>query len=339
MRVENKDWRAIFWQEDTVCWIDQRFLPSRFIIVHAESPESVAQAIESMQVRGAPTIGAAAAFGLALAYLRDRSRFENYWLNRFRRTRPTAVNLFHACNYMQSCAEEGGGSESMIQAAHAYADTEVKNNRVMGEKVAALLAIGKRRILTHCNAGWLAAVDWGTALSGIYHLARSGESPFVWVDETRPRLQGAKLTAWELDQENIDCKLQADSAAAWMMARGKVDAIVVGADRIASNGDVANKIGTYMLSLAAQEHGIPFYVVAPGSTFDAGCATGQSITIEERADEELVEIAAETNGTRKCLQLAPAGIIANNPAFDVTPAEKITAIISETRVWQPSSGS
>ena len=200
--------------------------------------------------------------------------------------------------------------------------------------MASLLAVGKRRILTHCNAGWLAAVDWGTATSGIYHLAQAGESPFVWVDETRPRLQGARLTAWELSQEGVDCRIQADSAAAWMMAQGKVDAIVVGADRIAANGDVANKIGTYALSLAAREHGVPMYVAAPSSTFDAACPAGSDIPIEEREDAELSHVdGVDALGNRHEIQISAAGVVGNNPAFDVTPYTNITAIVSEHGIW------
>ncbi|MFQ5519547.1 MAG: s-methyl-5-thioribose-1-phosphate isomerase, partial [Mariprofundus sp.] len=258
MRVNNCHYRAVNWDNESagVQWIEQRLLPHCFKQLSSSNPEDVAVAIESMQVRGAPSIGATAAYGLALAWKQDEARFFDHWLPRFSSTRPTAVNLFHACDAMQTCADSSPTAKQMIERADAYADAEVAANKSMGETMAALLAVGERRILTHCNAGWLAAVDWGTATSGIYHLAQAGEKPFVWVDETRPRLQGARLTAWELNQEGIDCRIQADGAAAWMMAQGRVDAIVVGADRIAANGDVANKIGTYALSLAAREHGV-----------------------------------------------------------------------------------
>ena len=196
--------------------------------------------------------------------------------------------------------------------------------------------VGERRIQTHCNAGWLATVDWGTALSGIYHLARAGESPSVLVDETRPRLQGAKLTAWELSQEGVPCNIQADGAAAWMMAQGKVDAVVVGADRIAANGDVANKIGTYMLALAAREHGIPFYVAAPESTFDLKCSSGKEIPIEERGEREVLQVEGiNRRGEMDSVRITVEGVGANNPAFDVTPNHLITAIISEQGIWRP----
>ena len=327
------------WQDGAVVWIEQRLLPHRFELVTNRNPEAVAEAIETMQVRGAPTIGATAAFGLALAYQHERERFATHWLPRFRRTRPTAINLFHACDHMAALARDGASTAQMVDGAVAYADAEVARNRVIGEHLAGLLAVGERRILTHCNAGWLAAVDWGTALSGIYCLARAGESPFVWVDETRPRLQGMRLTAWELMQEGIACRVQVDNAAAWMMARGKVDAIVVGADRVAANGDVANKIGTYMLSLAAREHGVPMYVAAPSSTFDPACETGVGIPIEERQADEVLEMDG-LDGSSNVVQvrIGPAGVDANNPAFDVTPAGHISAIVSEKGIWRPGLG-
>ncbi|MDX8411892.1 MAG: S-methyl-5-thioribose-1-phosphate isomerase [Mariprofundaceae bacterium] len=339
LKVAGKNHRAVEWVDDAVVWIEQRLLPHRFELITSRDPEAVAVAIESMQVRGAPTIGATAAFGLALAFQQDRQRFEEHWLPRFRRTRPTAVNLFHACDQMAALAADDVSAEQMADAAMAYADAEVACNRTIGAYLAALLAVGERRILTHCNAGWLAAVDWGTAVSGIYCLARAGESPFVWVDETRPRLQGMRLTAWELMQENVDYKLQADNAAAWMMAQGKVDAIVVGADRIAANGDVANKIGTYMLALAAREHGVPFYVAAPSSTFDPACADGGGIPIEQREAVEVIEVDgvdARENVIR--LRIAPQGAAVNNPAFDVTPAACVSGIVSEKGLWRPGCG-
>lgn len=340
MRVAGKNYRAVNWLADgpveagMVQWIEQRKLPHCFEQVTSRNPEAVAVAIESMQVRGAPTIGATAAYGLALAWAVDQERFFSHWLPRFRSTRPTAVNLFHACNAMKECAGRSVSKAEMIECAQAYAEAEVAANRKIGECMAGFLAVGKRRILTHCNAGWLAAVDWGTATAGIYHLARAGESPFVWVDETRPRLQGARLTAWELSQEKINCRIQADGAAAWMMAQGKVDAIVVGADRIAANGDVANKIGTYALSLAARQHGVPMYVAAPASTFDADCANGQDIPIEMREGSELSHMdGVDANGLMHEIGVAAAGVPANNPAFDVTPFENLTAIVSENGVW------
>jgi methylthioribose-1-phosphate isomerase len=291
-----------------------------------------------MQVRGAPTIGAAAAYGLALAWKQDPESFFIHWLPRFRATRPTAVNLFYACDMMEQAAHgmSSVDADRMIQRAIRYADAEVEANMRMGVHLAEHLARGERRILTHCNAGWLAAVDWGTATSGIYQLQNAGETPFVWVDETRPRLQGARLTAWEMQQAGIDCRIQADSAAAWMIAQGRVDAIVVGADRIAANGDVANKVGTYMLSLAAREHGVPFFVAAPTTTFDAACVTGAGIRIEMRDDDEVTMMdGVDAKGAACHVRIAAPGVAANNPAFDVTPFANITAIINEEGIWRP----
>jgi len=336
MRVNGKSCRAVCWhgESESVEWIEQRLLPHQFKQVSSRKPEDVAIAIESMQVRGAPSIGATAAYGLALAWQEDEQGFFTHWLPRFRATRPTAINLFHACDTMQNCAEESPTAAQMIERAQAYADAEVAANQRMGQTMADLLAVGERRILTHCNAGWLAAVDLGTATSGIYQLAKAGESPFVWVDETRPRLQGARLTAWELNQEGIDCRIQADGAAAWMMAQGKVDAIVVGADRIAANGDVANKIGTYALSLAAKEHGVPMYVAAPSSTFDTACLTGKDIPIEQRDDDEICRMDGMNEaGELHDVRIAAAGVRANNPAFDVTPSANLTGIVSENGLW------
>jgi len=338
MRVEGRPYRAVAWNasDGVVEWVEQRQLPHRFSLVGSADPEDLAVAIETMQIRGAPSIGAAAAYGLAVAWRHDAARFHSHWLPRMRATRPTAVNLFHACDTMAACAADEPSFATMLARAEAYADAEVANNRAIGEYMAPLLARGRRRILTHCNAGWLAAVDWGTATAGIYQLARSGEKPFVWVDETRPRLQGARLTAWELAQEGLACRIQADGAAAWMMARGEVDAIVVGADRIASNGDVANKIGTYALSLAARQHGVPMYVAAPGSTFDAACPDGNAIPIENRDEAEVLSMdGVDDHGQVRQVRIATAGVAANNPAFDVTPFAHITAIVSERGIWQP----
>ena len=336
MRVGSENFRAVNWhhRSGAVQWVEQRLLPHRFEQCVSIEPERVAVAIESMQVRGAPTIGATAAYGLALAWKEDQGRFFTFWLPRFRKTRPTAVNLFHACDAMQHCAESNPTTEQMIERADAYADAEVEANRHIGVCMAELLAVGERRILTHCNAGWLAAVDWGTATAGIYHLAHAGEKPFVWVDETRPRLQGARLTAWELNQEGVECRIQADGAAAWMMAQGKVDAIVVGADRIAANGDVANKIGTYALSLAAKEHDIPMYVAAPLSTFDDLCLKGADIPIEQRGDDELLSMdGVDSTGRIKRIDVAAADVAGNNPAFDVTPYANLSGIVNENGLW------
>jgi len=340
MRVQGRHWQAVGWdpKRGAVYWIDQRRLPHAFTVRYSRSPEQVARAIEDMAIRGAPSIGAAAALGLALAWKMDPPRFFEHWLPRFRATRPTAVNLFHACAQMEQLAEQSEHFDALIDAAQAYAEREIEANRAIGVHMAERLARGARRILTHCNAGWLAAVDWGTATAGIYQLQRAGEAPFVWVDETRPRLQGARLTAWELQQEGVRCALQADATAAWLMACGKVDAVVVGADRIARNGDVANKIGTYALSLAARAHGIPFYVAAPSTTIDAAAADGAAIPIEQRnADELLYMDGLDEQDAWRRIRIA-ADVEAHNPAFDVTPFAYITAIISERGEFRPAGG-
>lgn len=340
MKVNGTHYRAVYWkpqgQAGEVCWIDQCQLPFQFEIRSSGDPEVVARAIETMEVRGAPSIGAFAALGLALAAITDEKNFESHWLPRFRRTRPTAVNLFHACDAMQDAYTRLGDPHQLAEVAVGYCDAEVARNEQIGKHLAGHLAVGERRILTHCNAGWLAAVDWGTAISGIYQLQQAGESPFVWVDETRPRMQGARLTAWELNQQGVDCRIQADHASAWMMAQGQVDAIVVGADRIAANGDVANKIGTYALSLAAKEHGVPMYVAAPVSTLDLACESGQHIPIETRDDAEvLTATGPDSENTIRTITLAAKGITTNNPAFDVTPFANITGIITEQGIWNP----
>lgn len=339
MRIDGNNYQSVFWNysDGTVQWIEQRLLPHRFELACSDNPVDIVTAIETMQVRGAPSIGAAAAFGLALAWQKDVNHFHSYWLPRMRKTRPTAVNLFHACDIMAQFAETTPSDKAMIECAQAYADSEVIRNRSIGDHLAPLLARGHRRVLTHCNAGWLAAVDWGTATSGIYQLAHAGERPFVWVDETRPRLQGARLTAWELKQEGVDCCIQVDGAAAWRIKKGEVDVIIVGADRIAGNGDVANKIGTYALSLAAREHDVPMYVVAPSSTFDSDCCSGDFIPIENRDESEVLFMeCVDENGLHKRERIGAFGVMASNPAFDVTPFENITAIISEHGVWQPT---
>jgi len=336
MRVNGVYYRAVNWHAESggVQWVEQRLLPHQFKQVSSTNPEHVALAIETMQMRGAPSIGAAAAFGLALAWQQDEARFFEHWLPRFSATRPTAINLFHACDVMQVCAATNPSATQMIACAVAYADAEVAANQRMGQTMAELLAVGERRILTHCNAGWLAAVDWGTATAGIYQLAQAGEQPLVWVNETRPRLQGARLTAWELQQEGIDCHVQADSAAAWMMAQGMVDVIVVGADRIAANGDVANKIGSYALSLAAKEHNVPMYVVAPSSSFDPSCRTGADIPIEYRhANEVCYMDGLDEADQRRHVRIAAVGVQVNNPAFDVTPYANLTGIVNEHGLW------
>lgn len=305
MLVEGKEMRSLWW-DGTLKLIDQHKLPFQLKIFEASSVEKVAYAIKKMVVRGAPAIGCAAAYGMALAEDKEKAA------RMLKRTRPTAHDLFYAVDYMME-------NEGCIEAAHRYVEDIVEKCRKIGEIGEKLIKHGSR-ILTHCNAGALATVDWGTALAPI-RMAKDREI-FVWVDETRPRLQGL-LTSWELKQEGIKHAVIADNAAGYFMKEGEVDMVIVGADRIASNHDVANKIGTYEKAVLAKENGIPFYVAAPISTFDESILDGKKIKIEERDAEEVTKI----------FDYIPPEI--RNPAFDVTPAEYITGIITEKGIIKP----
>jgi len=309
MLVEGEEMRSLWWDEECGCLklIDQRRLPFQLKIFDAESIEDVSYAIKKMVVRGAPAIGCAAAYGMVLADDKEKAA------RILRRTRPTAHDLFYAIDYMLE-------NEGSLEAAHSYVDSTIEKCRKIGEVGEKLIAQGSR-ILTHCNAGALATVDWGTALAPI-RMAKDRDI-FVWVDETRPRLQGL-LTSWELKQEGIKHALIADNAAGYFMSMGEVDMVIVGADRIASNYDVANKIGTYEKAVLAKENGIPFYVAAPASTFDEGISDGRKIKIEERDAEEVTKI----------FDYVPDEV--RNPAFDVTPAKYITGIITENGIIKPS---
>ncbi len=309
MLVEGEEMRSLWWDEECGCLklIDQRRLPFQLKIFDAESIEDVSYAIKKMVVRGAPAIGCAAAYGMVLADDKEKAA------RILRRTRPTAHDLFYAIDYMLE-------NEGSLEAAHSYVDSTIEKCRKIGEAGEKLIAQGSR-ILTHCNAGALATVDWGTALAPI-RMAKDRDI-FVWVDETRPRLQGL-LTSWELKQEGIKHALIADNAAGYFMSMGEVDMVIVGADRIASNYDVANKIGTYEKAVLAKENGIPFYVAAPASTFDEGISDGRKIKIEERDAEEVTKI----------FDYVPDEV--RNPAFDVTPAKYITGIITENGIIKPS---
>jgi len=305
MLVEGKEMRSLWW-DGTLKLIDQRKLPFQLKIFEASSVEKVAYAIKKMVVRGAPAIGCAAAYGMALAEDKEKAA------RMLKRTRPTAHDLFYAVDYMME-------NEGRIEAAHRYVEDIVEKCRKIGEIGEKLIKHGSR-ILTHCNAGALATVDWGTALAPI-RMAKDREI-FVWVDETRPRLQGL-LTSWELKQEGIKHAVIADNAAGYFMREREVDMVIVGADRIASNHDVANKIGTYEKAVLAKENGIPFYVAAPISTFDESISDGKKIKIEERDAEEVTKI----------FDYIPPEI--RNPAFDITPAEYITGIITEKGIIKP----
>jgi S-methyl-5-thioribose-1-phosphate isomerase len=321
MLVNGKHYRTVWFEDDKIRMIDQRILPKEFRIVELKDTNEVADAIRTMVVRGAPAIGATGAYGIALAALKNEGIRES--AKTLRETRPTAYDLFHGIEYVLKGMERG---EDPLRAAEEYADISVESCKKIGEHGASLIKDGYR-ILTHCNAGWLACVDWGSALSPIYFAKRQRKQMFIYVDETRPRLQGAKLTSWELVNEGIDHSVIADNAAGHFMRTKEIDLVVVGADRIARNGDFANKIGTYEKAVLAKENSIPFYVAAPSSTIDFSCESGDKIPIEERGEDEVHFIGNE--------RITPEGIRARNPAFDVTPAKFVTGIITEKGISKP----
>jgi len=337
LKVNGEDYRAVWWEDDAVGFIDQRRLPHRFESERATTVNQVADAISGMAVRGAPTIGVMGAYGLALAAKNGDSLTDAYDL--LLNTRPTAINLKVGLDAVMPAGANAGsytGSASVIAtvlcAARAHDDAEVDAARSIGLHGATLLSHSVR-VLTHCNAGWMAAQDWGTATSPIYAAAREGLSPFVWVSETRPRLQGARITAWEMLNEGIDHRLIADSSGAQLMRQRRVDIVITGADRIAANGDTANKIGTYAHSLAAAANGVPFYIAAPLTTFDRDTPNGESIPIEERdGDEVLFVEGLNDDGEVQRVRVPLQGTRVINPAFDVTPASLITGFITEVGV-------
>lgn len=321
------------WVDDHLEMIDQRILPREFVYIKYWSAPQVAEGIKTMVVRGAPAIGCAAAYGVALEALQFamqtsqdfRIALENAF-DVLGASRPTAVNLFWALKRMRSvwdsCAKEAPPriAEKLLQEAHTISAEDVEINRAMGAHGAALLPDGAR-VLTHCNAGALATAGHGTALGVIRSAVESGKKISVIADETRPFLQGARLTSWEMVQEGIPTTLISDGMAGHMMATGCIDAVVVGTDRVAANGDVANKIGTYMVAVLAHRHQIPFYVACPMSTIDMSTASGAEIPIEERDQQEVLGFAG--------IRTAAEGVSIRNPSFDITPAELVTGIITE----------
>jgi len=332
---------TIDWTGETVVMIDQRKLPASEVYVTCRTAQDVAKAIKTMVIRGAPAIGVAAAMGLALGMRRSKASGTKQFTTEFQKlcelmagTRPTAVNLFWAIERMQKAfAEEaqrgasvGEIADRLMRESHAIHDEDVQSCKAMGAHGATLVP-ENARILTHCNAGALATAGYGTALGVIRAAAEQGKRVAVMADETRPFLQGARLTAWELVKDGIDTTVITDNMAGTMMRLGNVDLVVVGADRIAANGDVANKIGTYSVAVLAREHGIPFYVAAPLSTIDLQTLTGAEIPIEERPEREVTHVG----GAR----LTPEGARIRNPAFDVTPAKFVTAIITERGIAKP----
>ncbi|MGQ9666746.1 MAG: S-methyl-5-thioribose-1-phosphate isomerase [Anaerolineae bacterium] len=334
--------RTIEWHNGRVRMIDQRLLPLEYRVVEYGDYRQVAEAIRDMVVRGAPAIGAAAAFGLALAARQSRATSISELMADLEQaaavlkdTRPTAVNLTWALERMLRRARAGQWQRvddltaALEAEALAIAEEDVAVNRRIGEVGAGIVPDGAN-ILTHCNAGALATVDYGTALGVVRMAVERGKRVHVWVDETRPRLQGARLTAWELMRDGIPMTLIADNAAGHLMRAGKVDLVLFGADRVAANGDVANKIGSYKLAVLARENGIPCYAVSPTSTIDLSLATGDEIPIEERPPEEVTVI----DGRR----IAPEGVPVYNPAFDVTPHRYLTGIITENGIAYPPFG-
>ena len=339
MKVDGTWRRAIELADDrrSVVVLDQRRLPYDVAWVRLASLDDAATAIRDMTIRGAPLIGATAAYGVALALAADPDALEVACAV-LAATRPTAINLAWALAEMRT-ALAGVPRRELVAAAFAHAakicSDDVACNQAIGRHGLALIREAAARrsgpidILTHCNAGWLATVDWGTALAPIYAAHEAGIAVHVWVDETRPRNQGL-LTAWELEHHGVPHTLIADNAAGLLMRAGKVDAVIVGADRIAANGDVANKIGTYLKALACADNGIPFYVAAPRSTLDFACTDGADIPIEERdGDEFRLVHGLDGRGVPSALRLLPAGEDVANPAFDVTPGWLVKAIISE----------
>jgi methylthioribose-1-phosphate isomerase len=332
----SKHVETLRWRDGRLELIDQRILPARFEYVVCDSAAATAAAIRDMVVRGAPAIGCTAAYGVAVEALRMAgflpAEFRQGLEQGFKvlaESRPTAVNLFWALARMRTVWEQIGVqapariAERLLQEAHAIKDEDIQANRDMGAAGAALLP-DTARVLTHCNAGALATAGHGTALGVIRSAVEAGKRISVIADETRPFLQGARLTAWEMVHEHIPVTLISDNMAGFLMSRGEVDAVIVGADRIAANGDVANKIGTYMVAVLARRHGIPFYVAAPLSTIDRALEDGKQIPIEERS-------ASEVLGFRET-HWAAEGVTVRNPAFDVTPAELVTALITEKGV-------
>jgi methylthioribose-1-phosphate isomerase len=335
---------TIAWKDDVIVMVDQRKLPSAEVYVECKSATDVAKAIKSMVIRGAPAIGVAAAMGIALGMERSKASGTRQFATEFQKTcdllaatRPTAVNLFWAIERMKrafSDAALAGESVEQLKArlrreADRIHDEDVASCRAIGSHGAALVP-SDARILTHCNAGALATAGYGTALGVIRGAVEAGKRVRVLADETRPFLQGSRLTAWELVKEGIDTTVITDNMAGALMRDGEIDLVVVGADRIAANGDTANKIGTYTVAVLAKEHGLPFYVAAPWSTVDLSTPDGSQIPIEERNAKEVTHVGSS--------QLAPAGAGIRNPAFDVTPHRYITAIVTDRGVFHPPFG-
>lgn len=354
MLIDGTHYRAIWMEDDPgiVKIIDQRFLPFEFRILELKSMMDAYKAIADMAVRGAPLIGATAAFGLYLAAFRSDSQD---WCEEVKAAsekllsaRPTAVNLKYAVDLLMEKVICAGSRESMVRELFhlsiRFAEDEVNRCKRIGEHGLSLIRELHERnnrpvqILTHCNAGWLACIDYGTALAPIYLAHDLGLPVHVWVDETRPRNQGARLTAYELGKHGVPHTVIVDNAGGHLMQEGKVDLVLVGSDRTTRTGDVANKIGTYLKALAASDNGIPFFVALPSSTIDFELSDGDQIEIENRDEEEITHMEGLNQETRKSekLRILPEGSVAINPGFDVTPARLITGLITEKGICEAS---
>jgi S-methyl-5-thioribose-1-phosphate isomerase len=339
MIVGEKSYQTVWMEGTSVFMIQQNLLPFEFKIHECPTYWDTCMAITDMIVRGAGAIGAAAGYAMAQAFLLSHQKTKALTIREAREdiehTRPTAKNLFYAVERVYQAGLIS--PENAMIEAQKIALEDAQSSKKIGEYGAELFSKSVN-ILTHCNAGWLAFVDYGTALAPVYLAKRQGKDVFVYVDETRPRSQGAKLTAWELHNDNVPHVIIPDNAAATLMAHKKIDFVIVGADRIASNGDVANKIGTLEKAILAKEFGIPFYVAAPTSTFDQECKTGKNIPIEERDPEEvLYQTGIDNNGNMIRVRVSSPGSKALNPSFDVTPAKYITGIITEKGIIKAHS--
>jgi len=339
MKVDGLDFKTVWMEGEIVYMIEQNQLPFRFQIFESHLYSDTCFAIQTMIVRGAGAIGVSAGFAMAQAVIAAPEEGYAEFLQKAKAeieaTRPTAQNLFAAVNKVFEAALLS--PERAIDVAHEIAGKDASDNMKIGIYGNELIKDGMR-IETHCNAGWLAFTDYGTALSPIYIAHRHNKKVFVWVDETRPRSQGARLTAWELQNEEVPHTIIADNAGAYYMANGKVDIMIVGADRIAANGDTANKIGTLEKAIAAKYYGIPFYIAAPTTTIDMNCPTGAEIPIEFRsADELLYQSGIDADQNMHTIRVAAPMSNAENPAFDVTPAELISGIITEKGIVKPQA--
>ena len=347
MKIENKSYRTIWFENNLVKIIDQTKLPHQFIIKDLKTVKDAINAIKSMEVRGAPLIGATAAYGLVLSIIEKNDlSFLKKSSENLIASRPTAINLKWAVDRMMkklSGANDKDIFKLALEEAKDIVEEDVrfcKNIGLNGLKIIEEISNKKKdtvNILTHCNAGWLATIDWGTATSPIYHAHQKGIKVHVWVDETRPRNQGANLTSYELNEEGISNTVITDNAGGILMQRGQVDMCIVGTDRTLSNGDVCNKIGTYLKALSAEDNNVPFYVALPSSTIDWSIKDHKKIPIEERNSEELSHVAGvDENNEIKKVRIYPQKSKSLNLAFDVTPAKLVTSLITERGVCEAS---